>query len=93
MIGLRLFLSDSSRAQRATARFLRPLLLASFAVRCERIHENVPYPRHVDEETFLKNSMGMLRERTARPMSMNWPSFPLYLAAAAHTSGEHYALH
>jgi hypothetical protein len=63
------------------------LLLISFALRCQPIVNNSPYPRHVDEETFLKNSMHMLRDGSARPMTLNWPTLPIYMAAAAETAG------
>ncbi len=73
--------------QGAAVVLLVALLLASFAIRCERIVENAPYPRHVDEETFLKNSLGMIARGSARPTTLNWPSLPLYLAAGAHLVG------
>ena len=76
-----------TRSGAPTAMILVGLLLISFALRCQPIINNSPYPRHVDEETFLKNSMHMLRDGSARPMTLNWPTLPICMAAAAETAG------
>ena len=63
------------------------LLCLAFGVRCQRILDNSPYPRHVDEETFLQSSVKMLKKGSLQPSTLNWPSLPLYLATGAHSLG------
>lgn len=59
------------------------IAIFSFALRASWIVGSLPYPRHVDEATFSRSSLNMLREGTLRPTEFNWPTFPIYLAAAA----------
>jgi hypothetical protein len=63
------------------------VLLVSFAVRLDHIALSLPYPRHVDEETWVNISLRMLREGSANPKRFNKPSLPVYLLTAAFSAG------
>ncbi len=73
----------SKPPHRLVALLLLTLVLVSFAAQVGWIVGSLPYPRHVDEATFSRSSLHMLQQGTLRPTNFNWPTFPIYLAAAA----------
>jgi hypothetical protein len=63
------------------------VLVGAFAVRVRNIEAALPYCRHVDESTWVKIALNMLRTGDLNPHRFRKPSLPVYVMAAGFSVG------
>jgi hypothetical protein len=63
------------------------VLVGAFAVRVRNIEASLPYCRHVDESTWVKIALNMLRTGDLNPHRFRKPSLPVYVMAAGFSVG------
>jgi hypothetical protein len=63
------------------------VLLSATGLHVHRVGKTIPYPQHVDEMHLTERAAKMMTTGDLNPKFFHWPTYPIYLTAAAMTAG------